>query len=364
MREWTSPYNPFNSLKVLMWRNELEAIAREEYLPPVTVDTDPTNTCNYNCVWCNAFDYMKKNVNALSEEHLLKLADFYKEWGVKSTCVAGGGEPLLNKGLTAFLERLDKNGVESGIITNGSVMTDESTEAIARWSRWCGFSMDAATPETYAKLKGINDNKFFNKVVENLGSLVKRRDKLGSRLDIAFKFLMHPENAHEIYDAAKLAKSLGVNDFHMRPVGWDNLTVTKGKPGLDFEPLIKKIEKQVEAARSLESSTFHFYGVTHKFGTRLERKINFKRCWAPPLLATFGADGKCHLCFDMRGREDLVLCSHYPEPREILKVWGSEFHRNLIKNIDPHECPRCTFGPYNEIVEQVIVQDKMCRFFP
>ncbi len=364
MREWASPYNPFNSMKVLLWREQLEAIARQEFLPPVTVDTDPTNTCNYNCIWCNAFDYMQKGMNTIPEEHLLRLADFYKEWGVRSTCVAGGGEPLLNKGFNSFIERLHKNGVQSGLITNGSVMNDEHIDVLARCSRWCGFSMDSGTPQIYAKVKGIKDKKYFSKVIENIKKLVKRRDEIGSKLDIAYKFLVHPDNALEIYEAAKLAKSLGVNDFHMRPVGWDNLTVTKNKEPLNFEPLMQDIEKQVEAARGLESSTFHFYGVTHKFGKKFERKMNFTRCWAPPLLATFGADGKCHLCFDMRGREDLILCSHYPEPREILRVWGSDFHKKMIEKIDPKTCPRCTFGPYNEVIEKVIIEDKMCKYFP
>jgi MoaA/NifB/PqqE/SkfB family radical SAM enzyme len=364
MKEWESPYNPFNSMKVLLWREELEAIAKQEFLPPVTVDTDPTNACNYNCMWCNAFDYMQKGVSSITEEHLLRLADFYKEWGVRSTCIAGGGEPLLNKGLCSFVERLHKNGIQSGIITNGSLMTEEHVEVIARFARWCGFSMDAGTSEVYAKVKGIKDNKLFHKVLENIGRLAKRRDELGTGLDIAYKFLVHPVNALEIYEAARIAKSLGVNDFHMRPVGWDNLTVTKGRERLDFVPLLSEIEKQVEAARKLESRGFHFYGVTHKFGRKFERKVNFSRCWAPPLLATFGADGKCHLCFDMRGREDLVLCSHYPDPGEILKVWGSDFHKRMIERIDPKGCPRCTFGPYNEIIEKVIIEDKMCKYFP
>lgn len=364
MREWTNPYNPFNSMKVLMWREQLEGIARQEFLPPVTVDTDPTNRCNYECTWCNAFDYMQGSKHTLPESHLLKLADFYKEWGVFSTCIAGGGEPLLNPGLNSFLERLHQNGIESGIITNGSAMTDEHIEVMARTCRWVGFSMDAGTPETYNKLKGVGDKKFFNKVIENIGKLTKRIRELGTKCDVAYKFLLHPDNAREIFKAAELAKSLGVQDFHLRPVGWDNLAATRGKDPISFDNLLEDINKQINSALSLEHESFHFYGVRHKFNPQMKRKINFSRCWTPPLLATFGADGKCHLCFDMRGRKDLILCSHDPDPREILKVWGSQFHRDMIAKIDPKTCPRCTFGPYNEVIEQVFIKDGMCRYFP
>ena len=342
----------------------MESIAKQEFLPPVTVDTDPTNQCNYKCIWCNAFDYMSEDKYTLSEDHLLRLADFYKEWGVYSTCIAGGGEPLLNPALNTFLERIHKNGIQSGVITNGSLMTNEHVDAIARMCRWCGFSIDAGTGETYALVKGIKDKKFFNKVIENIGKLTKKVGELGTNCDVAFKFLLHPLNALEILQAAKLAKSIGVRDFHLRPVGWDNLAITKDKPPIFFDNLIEDVNKQIDAAMELEDGNFHFYGIRHKFNPQLKRKINFSRCWVPPLLATFGADGMCHLCFDMRGRKDLILCSHYPDPREILKVWGSEFHKDMIAKIDITTCPRCTFGPYNEIIEKVFIEDGMCRYFP
>jgi MoaA/NifB/PqqE/SkfB family radical SAM enzyme len=363
-KEWTCAYNPFNSMKVLLWREHLEAIVKGEFLPPVTVDTDPTNLCNYKCIWCNSQDFREKHPAALSTEHLLKLADFYKEWGVRSTCVAGGGEPLINKGFSKFIKRLNTNNVESGIITNGSLMNDEHINVIANCSRWCGFSMDAGESKTYVKLKGLKDESIFFKVLKNIEKLAKARDKYKSNLSIAYKFLIHPDNCLEIYKAVDAARSLGVNDFHMRPVGWDNIYATRDMPNLDFTPVLEEAEAQIAAAQELETEDFHVYGVTHKFGEGWERKINFKKCLATPILATFGADGKCHLCFDMRGRDDLILCSHYPEPREILKVWGGEFHKRLIDSIDPKTCPRCTFGPYNEVIEKVIIQDNMCKYFP
>jgi len=363
-KEWTCAYNPFNSMKVLLWRENMEAIVKGEFLPPVTVDTDPTNICNYDCIWCNAQDFRKNTPATLSKEHLLKLADFYKDWGVHSTCIAGGGEPLLNPGFSAFVKRLNDNHLESGIITNGSLMTDEHIDVIAACSRWCGFSMDAGTPDTYIKLKGITDKSLFLKVLKNIEKLAKARDKYKSALGIAYKYLIHPDNALEIYKAADTARSLGVNDFHMRPVGWDNLYSTRNRGKLDFSRVLEEARVQIKAAQELETQDFHVYGITHKFGETWERKINFKKCLATPLLATFGADGMCHLCFDMRGREDLILCSHYPDPYEVKRVWGSEQHKKLIAGIDPKTCPRCTFGPYNEVIEQVIMEDKMCMYFP
>ncbi len=340
-KEWTSPYNSFNSMKVLLLREHLEGCASGEFLPPITVDTDPTNHCNFNCVWCNAEEFRNKAAKSMTPEHLLRLADFYKEWGVKSTCIAGGGEPLLNKGFTAFVDRLGKNGLESGVITNGSLMTDEHVAVIADNSRWCGVSMDAGTEATYTKLKGLKDPTIFYKVINNIEKLAKARDAKQSKLSVCYKYLIHPDNCLEIYRAVELAKSIGINDFHMRPVGWDNIYATKDRGKLDWSNVMEEAQAQIAASQELETDTFKVYGITHKFGEVWQRKLNFKKCRATPLLATFGADGNCHLCFDMRGREDLILCTHYPDPHEIQRVWGTEHHKKIIDSIRIETCPRC-----------------------
>lgn len=364
MREWNNPWNPFNSAKVLVWREHLEGCAKLDFLPPVSVDTDPSNICGFDCIWCNAFQYMQGKKYSIPGDHLLKLADFYAEWGVHSTCVSGGGEPFTNKGIGSFLLKLKENGIESGPITNGSLLNDELIDIIARSCRWFGISMDAAYNETYMKVKGIKNPLIWTRVLENISKLTKRVKELGTKCDVCYKFLLHPINAFEIFKAAQLAKSLGVKDFHLRPVGWDNVLKTKGKDKIDFQSLMLKINDQIEAAMTLEDENFHVFGIRHKFQPDFQRKVNFSKCWAAPLILTFGADGNCHLCFDIRGRKDLILCSHYPDPYEVLKHWNSERHKKILQSIDPQKCPRCTFGPYNEVVEKVFQQDSMCRFFP
>ena len=359
MREWTNSYNSFNSFKALMWREQFEGIAKQEFLPPVSVDTDPINACNYNCIWCNATEYMKNGKGGLSESHLIKLADFYKGWGVHSTCIAGGGEPLLSKGLIPFLERLNKNGIESGIITNGSLMDKDIIKAMAKYCRWVGISMDAGSSLTYAKVKGIKYPSMFHVVLDNIDELINKIHTDNSKCEVTYKFLLHPLNSNEIYLAVQWAKRLGVDSFHLRPVGWDNI----GKEG-DIDFSIDSINAQLEEAFSLEDDSFKIYGVRHKFDPNMKKKVNFKRCWASPLIATFGADGNCHMCFDMRGKEEFILCEHDPDPAEILKVWNSAFHKSMIDHVKIEECPRCTFGAYNEMVEQVFIGDRMCRYFP
>ncbi len=358
-KEWASPYNEFNSIKILYFKEHLDGIIKGKFLPPITVDTDPTNLCNFNCIWCNAKGFRKESASSMPREHLLKLADFYKEWGVKSTCVAGGGEPMANPGFADFLKRLHKNGIKIGVISNGSLLDQKNAEAVVKYASWCGISMDAGSSSVFMKIKGLKDKTMFDKVVANIKRMVALKRKLKSNVEITYKYLLHPYNVKDIYKAAKLAKSLGMNTFHLRPVCWDNLYNQEHSEPINFSDYTELIEKEIEKAKKLDDKNFKFYSVRHKFGENFERKINFKKCLATPLLATFGADGNVHLCFDVRGKKEWVLCSHYPDPRKILKVWGSARHKKIIDSINVKKCPRCTFGPYNEIIEKAVIEDKM-----
>ena len=369
MNEWSNPWNPFNSAKVLLWKSHLEACANDDYLPPVTVDIDPANKCMYDCPHCNAYDMMQKSHNIMSEEHMIKLIDFLADWRdstqhrtPNSACVSGGGEPYMNKNINAMFERMYHHGMEIGIISTGFPMNDEDITIAAKTARWVGFSMDAGTNSTYKKVKGIKLDNAMDKVSENISKLVKKVDELGTKCDVAYKFLLTPDNALEIYDAIKLAKKLGVKDFHLRPAGWDNLSKVKDKPS--YAKYVVGINRQIEEGMKLETKNFRVFGIRHKFNPDFTKKINFSRCWTIPMLPTFGADGNVHTCFDMRGREDLILCRHDPDPSEIARVWNTKFHKNMIKGININNCPRCTFGTYNEIVEKVIIDDSMCTQFP
>lgn len=372
IKEWTSPWNPFNSVKVLMYPEHLQGMANMDFKPPMFINIDPSNRCNFDCIWCNADDCMKQpKMRDLPTEHMLNIADFAKEWGVSSVCVSGGGEPFMNKGTPALLQHLYDNNIPIGVVCNGSLLNDSNIDLLTKTCRWVGISMDAATPDIYNKVKGIKHkttpaykNEIFNTVCENIRKLCAKTKEINSKCDIAYKYLLHPYNANEIYDAITLAKSLGINDFQLRPVGWDNVSKTKQEARISFNDKIDSINNQIARGMELESENFHVYGIRHKFNPDFSRKVTYSKCWASPTCLSFCADGFTYACLDMRGQRKARLCSHYPDVSKVIKIWNSPEHKNLINSFKLEECPRCTFGPYNEIIEEVFINDKMCRKFP
>lgn len=338
-------------MKVLVWANCFEAIAQGQIPAPVSVTIDPSNACNLNCTFCQYAEWRKTERTVVPKQYLLELPSFLARWGVKSACVAGGGEEFTNPVTPELIEALHSKGVQAGVITNGTLIQD-CISTLAKCCRWVGFSMDAGTAETYSLLKQCKQ-PMFDQVCADIAKLAKQRP----RPSIGFKFLLQPENIAEIYTAAKLAKSLGCDDFHARPVYLENLYWEAEQ--------IETVLRLVERARGdLEDSSFHIYGITHKFNPNF-RKKSMKKCQVTPIAGlTFCADGWASVCCDLRGVGWGRLCRWYPE-NELPKVWGSDRHKRLVEAIDPAKCPhRCTYQPYQEVLESVFIKDRMTRFFP
>jgi MoaA/NifB/PqqE/SkfB family radical SAM enzyme len=320
---------------------------------------------------------------------LLRIADFLPQWsegnpygknGVQAICVAGGGEPLLNPHTGSFIDRVVDNGIEVGVVTNGTLI-NKNVDSLSH-STWVGVSVDAGTSETFNRLKlnGAEDNKMFNRVIENITILVdyarSHNNKLGwehPAYGVSYKYLLYKDNIGEIYEAARLAKEIGCKNIHFRPAGttWDKI-------GTEREILFSKedielFKEQITRTMELDDGSFGVYGITHKFNSQFERANYFEKCHAvfmtgviePPAGKDAHEDSfVVGLCCDRRGDPKLELVRNITDPDEIQKLWGSDQHWDIHDSIVADiECPRCTYQPHNEIYEQVILNDSMTYKF-
>lgn len=390
-QEWkpSKRWNPFNSYKLLSHVHRWKQIKRGKSIPPpILITVDPTNICNFNCLWCNAECIREKSKNSLSKDILLKLADFLPHWGegnqdwkpgVEAICIAGGGEPLLNPHTGTFIDKVIDNGIEIGIVTNGSHINDY-VDSLSQCT-WVGVSVDAGNGKTFNKLKGLPDGKdMFDKIIEYMSILIDYSKHHNSRLGykhpaygVSYKYLLYKDNIGEIYEATKLAREIGCKNIHFRPAGtpWDKIG-TDGEIKFSQED-ISLYNEQVAKALELDDETFGVYGITHKFNSQFSRANYFHKCYAifmtaviePPFGKDFSEDAfTLGLCCDRRGDEKLELGRNLTEVQDIQKLWGSKSHWTIHDNIKLHqECPRCTYQPHNEIYEQVILNDSMTYKF-
>jgi wyosine [tRNA(Phe)-imidazoG37] synthetase (radical SAM superfamily) len=315
----------------------------------------------HNCSWCNFSKYLDgTDGRRMPDDHVMNLVRFLADWGTQAICWGGGGEPLMHTKLGDALELSHKLGLENSIATNGTLFNDKLIDIAVRTCRWIGMSLDAGTKETYFAGRKID---LFDKAIENITKLAKKQKELKANCDISFKFLIFKENQHEIYEACKLAKSCGVNTFHARPASYAHQGM---KEKIENPYNMDLINEQFGKCRELEDENFKVYLVVHKFNPDFSTKRNFSQCWTGPLCIQICADGMVYNCPDSRHLKDFKLGSHYPSPKEILHLWGSKKHYDLVFHNACKICDwRCTFGCYNEIFEQLFIKnnDPLSRNF-
>ena len=345
MKEWTTKYNSFNSLKALVHVKYWEQVKQGIIPPPIFVSIDPCGACNLHCPHCNAENALSKSNNIMSNDLIDKIVKTLNVWGTKAICIAGGGEPLLSRGTDYLINKLSDYNKSVAVITNGTIVRD--LETLLR-CEYIGVSVDAATNQTWQKMKGNGkDTLDLNQVFNNIRKLS------GKGTEITYKYLLLPGNHHEVYEACRIAKDLGCDQLHMRPGGvpWFG----GKKDDYSFTPLQQQyVSSQIELARAdFECDTFKIYGILHKFSDSWEVKNTFDKCWACYTTGYFSSDGRFGLCCDRRGDEHIMLCNI----DDCIQAWGNDKHKQIHNSISINECPRCTYSVINEIFEHVILKD-------
>jgi cyclic pyranopterin phosphate synthase len=365
IKEWTSPFNSFNSMKGLLYTDWYKAIRewqdghRLAPLPPIEASIDPIHACNLMCRHCNAHRYLsdKSQYSRMEDAHLIDLVRFLGQWGVKACCFAGGGEPTMHTKLSDALIACKFSGMEASVLTNGTLLTDELMRIMIHYCRWIGVSIDAACPLTYRIGRNVD---LFNKAISNLRELARSAN---DKCDVSFKFLIFDYNQHEILDACRLAKRLGVRDFHARPADYSHQGM--GDLAKKARYNINLVREQFDKCHELEDDNFHVYTVVHKFDTNLEQRKGFSQCYASPLCIQLCADGGIYLCPDQRLQKNYRIGIHHPI-EEICHAWGGKKHYDLVFRTGRDACTtRCTFGPYNNICEKLYIkgEDPFCKNF-
>jgi radical SAM protein with 4Fe4S-binding SPASM domain len=130
-----------------------------------------TYQCNLKCKYCYDItdrtsllkESNKNNLPTLTFEEYKQLIQAAKQIGIK-TCVLTGGEPLLNP-ITIELGRyISEQGLETELITNGTLVNESNASAIAENFKTISISLDSLNKETHEKVRGKGT---FQKIVDS-----------------------------------------------------------------------------------------------------------------------------------------------------------------------------------------------------
>lgn len=295
--------------KILYYLDKVESLIDGNAEMPVTVEIDPTNRCQLNCEYC-MFKVLR---NGPDKEDLpmglyrYLLLDL-KKIGVKSITFTGGGEPLLNSQFSKMVEWAEMLEFEYGLITNGLRLHKIDRPDKFKFIR---VSLDAATGETYGKLKRANG---FYAVIENIKTTINKGALVG------LSYVVNEINRHEIEQAQELAKELGVAYIQFKPA-WQN-----GVPYTDYE----------------------IHGELQTIDTKRFKAEDRIPCAIAGLIGIVGADARVYYCCQYRGEERYCLgdLRHATFPQ----IW--ERRPQLIPDIG--RCPNCRYMNYTNAYKKLI----------
>lgn len=185
------------------WKRGLARVSSTPRL--LTIET--TSVCNLRCVMCGHGARPRDDSYEHFPESLTpRLRGVIRR--ASHVQLHGLGEPLMNPAFWKMLE-LTSADQHVQINSNGQLLDPDKVDRILATSlSEISFSLDAATPETYRRIRGAD----FGRVVGNLRFLIEQRRRLGKASPhVSMNMTLMRENIEEAVRFVELAHELGAD---------------------------------------------------------------------------------------------------------------------------------------------------------
>ena len=332
---------------------------------PFVVEFDPTSNCNLACPDCISGGLL--NQGEIDHVRVREIIQEFIAAKVKAVILIGGGEPMMHREIGWVIEKLGLAGIKIGITTNGLYLKTH-LDVTAKYANWVRVSVDAATSDTFNRIRPSKAGKsLFNTVIRNMELYAKhKRGILGysfmifSEGNYGFKgipiaqgkldaFSHIKTNVHEIASGAKLAKEIGCNYFEVKPMyDVNHFSVMQQNSIADI------VEEQLDLAKRLEDKNFQVIEAlklraTLRGESNLEPK-SYKRC-AVSQLRTLVTSSGAYVCPYFRGVESKKIGDI--NTQTLTELWHGEQRKKIMSTLDPSkDCPmHCIRNESNIMIE-------------
>lgn len=265
-----------------------------------------TDRCNLNCIYCNPnSSQTNKREEELSYEELLRLVNIFVERFSFTKIRLTGGEPLLRKEITNFLNPLfdlkKKFGFKLGITTNG-ILLNRNVDMLKRYGfDHLNISLDSLKGKTFEMITGSNKLPHLISAIENAVHFSFQSLKINT-------VIIRHVNDKEILDFARFAaeQNLTVRFIEFMPFsnnGWSEFSFVSSSEIKEIVETVYKIERLPSPANSVGTD----YSITGSKG-----KVSFISPMSDHFCATCNrlritSDGKLKLCLFSTIGEDIDL---------------------------------------------------------
>ena len=329
----------------------MDTLKRPTIVPtlPHTLYLETTNRCDSECQTC------LRTFNTLEPPKDLTLAEVQRlvdQFPVLERVVLHGiGEPLLNKQIFEIVAYLKTKGATVLFNSDAISLTQKrAAQLIASGLDEYRVSMDAATRETYARIRGVDQ---FARVIRNVGYLVSLLQQQGcSRPRVSMWFTTLKTNLDELPAFIRLAAQLGVPEVNAQ-----RLVFYGQGLAVQEQSLHRRLEEREQGLLGEAEAVAQQYGITFKASgaTTPLQSLNGaapdQRPWAgcqrPWTLSYVTANGNVLPCcispWTTKSYRNLVLGNAFTT--EFAHVWNGEryqqFRQDFESEVAPDPCRGC-----------------------
>lgn len=190
---------------------------------PNTIVVETTNFCNLRCPVCFTHSRMTRKRGMMEMRTFTNIIDSLSEFQdrfLPSLAFTMAGEPTLHKGIADFVRLATRNGVETSISTNATVLDESlSKDLLEGGLSSILLCLDGITKEAHEAYRIGSD---FNKVKENIEHFVALRDRLQrgkKRTHCTLLTLLTKYSENQIEQITSWAAALGFDQIHFKTLG-------------------------------------------------------------------------------------------------------------------------------------------------
>lgn len=298
-------------LKVIMSDNIRNSLSNGGMIPMSHLQLIPTNFCNLNCPFCSCAERDKEQ--QMTANQIYDIMVDAKNCGCEAVTITGGGEPLLHPNINGIIHDIHMLGIDSGLVTNGTVMSKLTSESLSKI--------------TWIRISSGDHRGFSDEYAKTIDDAVKR----GRNVDWAFS---HVVGAKPNFDTiCKLVDFANKHNFtHVRLVS-DLLNLENVSGIMEGIKVILK-------TKGIDDSIVNYQ----------DRQIftkGRKDCLISLLKPVVGADHKIYSCCGIQyafPEQHLDLVRPMGDASELKQIYLQQ------ENFDGSQCVKCYYDNYNTLL--------------
>lgn len=344
--------NPLATDKAAHFPERLLALREGRQIAPAQVLLSISDLCNHHCDWCffrdselptsEMFPMVKGQPNPDRRMELSKITQILDNleyaW-VKAVEFTGGGEPTIHPHFADAVYFAVKRGLAVGLVTNGCRLDALKAAPLAR-ATWVRVSIDAGTPATYSKLRGVSPDNF-EKAWESVRWLASLNGPT-----VGVSFIVQKENWDgQPQECARLAREAGADYIRFAPLISAEGEAYYGNWG-------ESAEYCCSVAESLATDKF---AVHNQFSRRKTMyRPTEKKCGYQHFAPFIGADLNVYRCCNTAYTPQGLLGSI--RDRTFGELWFAPETLAKMLSLDATTCPFCIFTEKNAVINSLTVK--------